>query len=284
MTDSWTITRTRIPEQVVPGKRLGRHYLHDSRSAFYEYPGDLKARALADQLWTRSIPILDQGNVGSCTGNAMTGLLGTAPFYSTLPAGTTLDEAFALKLYSQAEVIDGGKGLPTEDEGSTGTSVAKAAQKDELTSGYQHATTVTAMAQALQDGPVVIGVSWYDSFDTPNSSGLITISKNAQVRGGHELELRGVDIARRRFKGDNSWNISWGDKGSFEIDWDTMATLLGQEGDCTVPVPLSKPAPTPTPPAPSSSNQALAAAHTKYASAHAAWEKSFAAWQAATGL
>jgi hypothetical protein len=278
MNDTWTITRTRIEEHVVPGKRLGRHYLHDSRSAFYEYPGDMLARTLADQLWARQIPILDQGNVGSCTGNAEVGLLGAAPFYAPLAAaGKVLNENTALALYSAAEVIDGDGPYPPNDNGSTGTSVMKAATANKLISGYQHATSVTAMAQALQAGPVITGVSWYDSFDTPDSSGLVAIAKSAQVRGGHEFVIRGVDIDRKLFHADNSWGTSWGVKGSFQFSWDTMATLLGQEGDCTIAVPLTQPAPTPTPPPtpapaarPTAADRALAAAVTT--------------WRKATGL
>lgn len=269
MSDTWTITRTRIAEQVVPGKRLGRHYLHDSRSAFYEYRGPQAAPI--SMLWAREIPILDQGDVGSCTGNAETGLLGSTPFHATMPKGLVLNEAEALKLYSAAEKIDGGQGYPPEDEGSTGLSVMKAAKAAGLISGYQHATSVDAMVAALQKGPVIAGVSWYDSFDSPGADGLVTITKGAQVRGGHEFVIRGTDTAARLFRADNSWGPSWGDKGSFQFSWDTMATLLGQEGDCTVAVPLTQPAPSPTPPP--APGERPSAADRSLATAVAAWKK-----------
>jgi hypothetical protein len=273
MSDTWTITRTRIPWHPAAGDRvlpLGRHYAHDSRSAYYEYRGP-QATPIS-MLWAREIPILDQGDVGSCTGNAEVGLLGSTPFYAPLAAaGKVLNENTALALYSAAEVIDGDGPYPPNDNGSTGTSVMKAAKANKLISGYQHATSVTAMVAALQTGPVIVGVSWYESFDTPAADGTVAIAKGAQVRGGHEFVIRGVDTAGRLFRADNSWSSSWGDKGSFQFSWDTMATLLGQEGDCTVAVPLTQPAPSPTPaPAP---GERPSAADRSLATAVAAWKK-----------
>ncbi|MFC4587824.1 hypothetical protein [Sphaerisporangium corydalis] len=39
------------------------------------------ARPLGDRRWERALPILDQGDLGSCTGNAAAGALGTAPYW-----------------------------------------------------------------------------------------------------------------------------------------------------------------------------------------------------------
>jgi hypothetical protein len=41
------------------------------------------------KVWTRRIPVLDQGDLGSCTGNAATGVLGSEPFYGTLPGDSS---------------------------------------------------------------------------------------------------------------------------------------------------------------------------------------------------
>ncbi len=238
-----------LPEVVVPGKRLGRHVRRDSRSLAYPYQARRAPRDLSDQLWARHIPILDQGDLGSCTGNAETGNLGCDPFYSTLPAGTELNEDFAVGLYSLATKLDSYQGTyPPDDTGSDGTSVAKAAQQDSLISGYTHAADVNAMADALQNGPVIVGVSWYSSFDNPDKdTGLIKISKSAYVRGGHEFVVRGVKIADELFLADNSWGEGFGLNGSMEFSWDTMAALFADEGDCTVSTPLTAPAPTPVP-------------------------------------
>src|SRR6185437_16448546 len=96
----------RIPEIVVPGKRLGRHIHLEARMLARPYAGPRKAITSVQHV--RHIPILDQGDVGSCTGNAATGALGTSPVFDALPGKhIALDENEALRLYSAAEVIDG---------------------------------------------------------------------------------------------------------------------------------------------------------------------------------
>lgn len=244
----WSIKARHIPEQVVPGRRLGRHVWHDSRSLAYLYQRRYRGALLNDTFFERHGPILDQGEAGSCTGNAEVGELACDPFFATLPAmHPTLDETLALYLYSAAEDIDGDGPYPPNDNGSSGLSVMKAAQKRGLISGYQHITSLSGMLDALQDRPVIVGVNWYDSFDGPDSSGYVTISRNAQVRGGHEFLVRGGKIADRRLLADNSWGEGWGVRGSFEFSFATMERLLAEDGDCTVAVALDMPAPQPEP-------------------------------------
>ena len=225
-TDEFTITRRYIPwyparpYTVLP---LGRHVYHDSRNLAYAY--QRKALTLGTVLHNRNIPILDQGNVGSCTGNGEVGCLGTDPNFLALPpayrAASALNEALALEIYSGAETIDGDGPYPPNDNGSSGPSAAKAAMKLGLISGYTHCLSLADVLDALQAQAVSIGINWYDSFDNPPSSGLLTISPNASVRGGHEPMLRGVDVDAQTVFGDNSWGESWGVKGSFSMGWAT---------------------------------------------------------------
>jgi hypothetical protein len=100
-------------------------------------------------------PILDQGALGSCTGNAAAGALGTDPLYNTLPAGhPPLDEDFAVRVYSAATKIDPWPGdYPPDDTGSDGLSAAKACKALGLIPGYLHATSLDGMQAALQDTP-----------------------------------------------------------------------------------------------------------------------------------
>jgi hypothetical protein len=240
-----TVLREQIPELVVPGKRLGRHIHHDSRSLAYRLRLP-EGAVLRDVNWARHIPILDQGQVGSCTGNAMVGALGSDPLYGDLPVGHPhLAEAEALRIYSEAEVIDGDGPYPPNDNGSSGLSVCQAAKNDGLISGYTHSLSVTDFQVALQSGPVLLGCNWYDSFDSPDFSGLVSISPNAVVRGGHEVVCRVLQLSDSLIALDNSWGLSYGVNGMFAMKLATLDRLLGEQGDGTCPVPISKPAPVP---------------------------------------
>ena len=165
----WTVYHERIDQAAVPGKALGRHVRHDSRSLAYRYQR-LRPVGIptSDVLLPRHIPILDQGDVGSCVGNAETGDLGTGEMYEALLAAfgasvPPLDEAFALGLYSAAETIDGDGPYPPNDNGSTGLSVAQAAKNAGWISGYVHCLSVPDVLDAIAAGhPVILGTNWYD--------------------------------------------------------------------------------------------------------------------------
>lgn len=236
-----------IPEVVVPGKRLGRHKGWDSRSLAYPVPP--RDAVLLSKLWPSHNAVLDQGELGSCTGNAEVNALATDPLFSALPTvHPELNEALAVQIYERATVLDPyDGGYPPDDTGSDGISASKAAKGFGWISGYTHATTLRGMQAALQSGPGCFGLHWYDSFDSPSSSGEVTISPNAEVRGGHEVCIRGIDVERKLFRCVNSWTTDYGDGGYFDVGFDLADRLLHEDGDLTVPLPLSVPAPTPIP-------------------------------------
>lgn len=251
MTDPAVIPfRRTIEETVVEGKRLGRHVHHDPRSLSYLIQPD--GGTVASARWTRGVPVFDQGNYGSCTGNALVGALGTDPFFASLitqrTAGLNLDEAEAQTIYSDAEVIDGDGPFPPNDNGSSGLSVAKAAKNAGLISGYQHITSVAAAQTAIQKTPFIVGSDWHVSMDSPDSSGLVVAT--GAVRGGHEYECYGYDAQADLWWFCNSWGLGWGVGGRFCYSSITFAKLLAAQGDATVLVPISVPAPVPTPPTP----------------------------------
>lgn len=244
-----------IPEHEGPG-RLGRHVNWDPRSLSYKVTAQ-PARALTSVLHQRQVPVFDQGDLGSCTGNAAVGAVATSPLFGSLPVEHTytLDEAEAVTVYSAATKLDDARGTyPPTDTGSDGLSAAKACKALGMISGYLHATSLTAMQTALQDTPVIVGVSWFEGFDSPDSSGRVKIS--GSVRGGHEFEVVGMDVTAKTFLAVNSWGLSYGVNGTFTFSFDDMARLLSEDGDCTQLLPLSVPAPTPTP-APVVSDQDL---------------------------
>ncbi|MEV7154922.1 C1 family peptidase [Streptomyces misionensis] len=246
--------------------RLGRHVEHDPRSLRYAH-GVLPTSAIKSVEWTRRIPILDQGRLGSCTGNAATGLLGTdsagrtasttvtigaagaAASHGLFTAGEhALDEDFAVKLYSLATILDGVSGqYPPTDTGSTGIGVAKALRALGLAGSYTHAFSVAALNSALQTGPVLIGITWYQSMFDPKNDGQIVVDPSSGVAGGHELELNAFDASTGEYQVPNSWNTSWGKDGYGYFTTAALTSLLSQQGDVTVPALVGAPQPTPTP-------------------------------------
>lgn len=239
---------TVIPEQKIPDRRLGRHLNHDPRSLRYLVASP--ARTLNSVEHERIIPVLDQGDLGSCTGNAAVGALGTQPLYDALDLSIggkdNLDEPLAREIYSDATEIDPYPGVwPSEDTGSDGLSAAKACKTRGLISGYTHATSLTAMQAALQDTPVIVGVNWYEGFNDPTTVGFVNI--HGSIRGGHEFEVIGLNIETKMFHAVNSWGDGWGLHGHFWFSFADMDRLLHEDGDCTQLLPLTVPAPIPAP-------------------------------------
>lgn len=248
--DGYTISRRVLPKA---DPRLGRTIVHDSRNRGFAIT-EADAATLVTVVHDRLSPVLDQGQVGSCTGNATVGNLGTMPVKPTVPAGTVLDENLALKVYSAAEVIDGDGPYPPNDNGSSGPSVAKAARNLGLCSSYTHAFSLLAAQTALQTGPVMFGTEWTQDMFTPDADGYV--HPTGAVAGGHEYEVIGVDFENKRFVCVNSWGTAWGiaafglPGGVFYLSFADAGTLLAAEGDVTQLVPLAVPAPTPVPPTP----------------------------------
>lgn len=208
---------------------LGRHLEHDEASR--AFPAE-RATVLKSAKHKRTRKPFDQGDLGSCTGNAMCGVLVTQPWKHT-----KFSENTAVELYELATTLDNVPGAyPPDDTGSSGLAVCKAAQQLKYISAYHHAFGLDHALAALVLAPVIIGIDWYSGFDEPGPDGMLTIS--GDVRGGHEVELNEIDVERQQVGGYNSWGSSWGPLGGrFLMSFETLGRLLAVGGDCTVPVP-----------------------------------------------
>jgi hypothetical protein len=249
-----------------PRPGLGRIQHHDPRNLAYAH-GVLPKSAIQSVAWARRTPILDQGQLGSCTGNALTGLLGTDSAGRTATSQVTvaadgkgifkagaypLDEDFAVMAYELNTRLDNIRGqYKPDDTGSSGPACGKTAKALGLASGYTHAFSYDALRSALQSGPVLIGIPWYNSMFNPEDDGRIPVDAKSGLAGGHELLVREYDAPNDRVWADNSWGLSWGVKGRGYLNGADLRALLSDGGDVTVLAFTTGPVPTPPPsPAP----------------------------------
>jgi hypothetical protein len=219
-----------VPEHRVPGKRLGRHVHHDPKSRLFAVA---TTQPIVSMKWMRFAPIFDQGDVGSCTCESAVGCKMTDPHYDP---NMILSQADCVSLYEDATRLDRIPGhYPPDDTGSTGLAAAKAATKRGWFRAYHHAFGLHALLVSLRQGPGMLGIPWYEGFDSPEGMNA-ELKIAGSIRGGHELEVNEVDIDRRLIRGPNSWSESWGDKGWWTMSLDTLDRLLHEGGDYTVPV------------------------------------------------
>jgi hypothetical protein len=219
--------------RITERNRLGRHIEHDERSKGFRVAK--VAGALTSAQYTRHCAPFDQGDLGSCTGNAMAGVLMTDPFWTT---GRLLTESDAVRLYGEATHLDSIHGAyPPEDTGSSGLAVAKAAKKEGWIPSYDHAFGLDDLLHGLAQRPGLLGIYWYTSFDTPHSTGECPLSPTATVRGGHEVQMFRLDVEQKRVWCYQSWGPTWGGlgNGTFWFSFDTLTQLLAQHGDATFP-------------------------------------------------
>jgi len=247
----------------------------------------LPKTAIQSVQWERQAAHFDQGDLGSCTGNAAAGLIvtnakgytGVTQVFITAEqadktkgvfnAGTyTVDEDFAVLCYELNTRFDTFPGTyKPDDTGSSGLAAAKTLQALGLADVYTHGFSISALDSALQNGPVMAGTDWLNSMFEPGNDGLLKVSKSSGVAGGHEYVISGLDVENGLYTIDKSWGDGWGKNGQAFITKADMQWLLSQDGDVTVPhlvssvTPQPTPTPTPTPtpqPVPADADRALA--------------------------
>jgi hypothetical protein len=236
-----TIDSEYLPEAPNLPHKLGRHLNHDDRSRAYALAP--MGAPIVSVRHNHIGPVLNQGNLSSCTGNAMTQCLMTLPLWRN---GWAFTENDAVSLYSLATQIDPFAGsYPPSDTGSDGLSVCKAAQQRGFISSYAHAFGLQASLESLTQQPDITGTPWLQSMYYPDADG--RVHPTGGVVGGHEYLRIGVDAESHHVWFLNSWGDGWGQGGLFYMTWDDYGSLLAQGGDVTVPRVAGAPAPGPTP-------------------------------------
>lgn len=186
-----------------------------------------------------SFPIYDQGQLGSCTANAIAAAL---DYMERKNAETSVNPSRLFIYYceralegstssdSGAQIRDGAKvvattGYPPEDEWQYDiaqfatkppANVYEDAKRDVVTTYYRVQQTLAMLQACLAEGfPFVGGISVFSSFPmSPDQGGDVPMpSQGDQPEGGHAILFVGYDAATQRFTFRNSWGDGWGDGG-----------------------------------------------------------------------
>jgi len=195
-------------------------------------------------------PVENQGQLGSCTANALVGALE----FLELKDGAPFVDLSRLFVYYNERVIEGTvdqdsgaflrdgikslakRGVCPEKEWPYRISTFRRkptaacyadAKKREITS-YHRINTTDEMRTCLAEGfPFVFGFTVYSSFESAAvaRSGVLNMpTKNESVVGGHAVMAAGYDDTQRRFVIRNSWGTDWGQKGYFTMPYEYLGS------------------------------------------------------------
>jgi C1A family cysteine protease len=189
----------------------------------------------------------DQGELGSCTANALAGALEFLERKDKIKPFVDFSRLFVyynerviehtVRSDSGAMLRDGIKTLAKQgacSEKSWPYDVTKFAKKpgvpcykeamDHCITSYHRIVTVDEMRACLAEGyPFVFGFAVYESFQAQKVSktGVVDMPKQGERSlGGHAVMAVGYDDATKRFLVRNSWGTTWGKKGYFTMPYD----------------------------------------------------------------
>ena len=159
----------------------------------------------------------------------------------------TADEEFAIVLYHLVtdQTGDPAQEWPPTDCGSTGLYVCQELISLGFATSYRAAASVTGALKLLQDGTVMMGGPWFNSWMNPDSSGFVDgdgsyaavqAAMQSGVAGGHETLLHGiqqlaqgsdgtVDLANTVLRVRNSWSTQFAQNGDYLVHASTLNYL-----------------------------------------------------------
>ena len=193
-------------------------------------------------------PVYDQGQLGSCTGNAIAAALAFADHKEHLGLFFTPSRLFiyynersmegTVASDAGAQIRDGIKSVVKLGACAETTwpyritkfklkPTAKAYKEAALHQALSYkrivSTSLSAMKSCLAAGfPFVFGFSVYESFESAEvaKTGVLNLpAVGEQMLGGHAVLCVGYDDSTERFIVRNSWGSAWGQAGYFTIPY-----------------------------------------------------------------
>lgn len=220
----------------------------DGRDLLYAAPVELVEKLPSKvDLRKQCPPVYDQGQLGSCTANA----IGAALEFDQMRQKQEAFTPSRLFIYynersiegtvesdSGAQIRDGVKTVAKQgacrEDPTWPYQISKFSQrppKPAYTEGSQHqairylrlSQTLGQLKGCLASGfPFVFGFTVYESFESPQvaKTGHASIPKaNEALIGGHAVMAVGYDEARQWFIVRNSWGTGWGMDGYFTLPY-----------------------------------------------------------------
>lgn len=196
-------------------------------------------------------PIENQGQLGSCTANA---LAGNIEFLDNRTDSKYTDVSRLFIYYNERVLMN----TTSQDSGATlrdgiktlhqngvcpeslwPYTISKFTRKpspqcykeaqSQCIQSYHRITTLSEMLTCLTEGfPFVFGFSVYESFESPATAktGLVKMpGKNEKILGGHAVLAVGFDQKEKYFIVRNSWGKDWGMKGYCTMPFPYLETL-----------------------------------------------------------
>lgn len=236
-----------------PGKnaKLGwKRDLPDPRDHKYKALTPITLPTFVD-LREKCPPIYDQGQIGSCTANAMGGAFQFEQKKQSIPdfmpsrlfiyyntralEGTVNEDAGATLRNTMKTMVD--TGVCPEKLWGYGKCFKKKpsdncyveASKNQVVEYLRVTHAMYDIKYCLAEGnPVAFGMMLYESFmsNVVAASGNIPMPNLQQESsvGGHAVLLVGYDDATRKFIVRNSWGTNWGDRGYFYLPYEYVET------------------------------------------------------------
>lgn len=235
----------------VPTRRQIKRYgwipsLPDKRDLVFSALNTTGLPKLVD-LRAKCPAIYNQGNLGSCTANALAGIFEFEMMRQNLPSIFLPSRLFiyynerviegTVDTDSGAELRDGMKTLAKQGvcpetmwpyvisrfTNKPTPTCYKAALKNLAVKYMRVRQDLNQLKGTLAMGiPVVFGFTVYDSFESPTvaKTGIVPMpGPDEGVLGGHAVILVGYDDAKKMFIVRNSWGTKWGLKGYFYMPY-----------------------------------------------------------------